>query len=339
MTFPISRRGLIAGVGVLAAAPAFAATATPDLDAVLDYVGGQKTTGFLVVRDGETLVERNWPLPAEAAQFRAVFVHGTSPDGALLEDVASQQKSFVAVLVAIAVDKGLIDVEKPVSDYVGAGWSKASPDQERSIRLIHLLTMSSGLDESLAYVAQAGSAFFYNTPAYAVVKAVLAAAARQPLETITGDWLTAPAGMADTSWRKRPTALGNVGNPTGLVTTPRDIARFGQIVLDGGKARDGRRIVSEAGLKTLFTRSPTNSAYGRLWWLNGGEETVRAAGRRVPGPLIPAAPADLVAALGASDRKLYVVPSRKLIVVRTGQAAPDADFDQQLWLRLSKTLG
>jgi hypothetical protein len=47
---------------------------------------------------------------------------------------------------------------------------------------------------------------------------------------------------------------------------------------------------------------------------------------------------DLVAALGALDRKLYVVPSRKLIVVRMGQSPPDANFDQQLWLRLSKAL-
>jgi len=30
------------------------------------------------------------------------------------------------------------------------------------------------------------------------------------------------------------------------------------------------------------------------------------------------------------------VRSRNLIVVRTGQAAPDRDFDQQIWLRLMK---
>jgi hypothetical protein len=36
------------------------------------------------------------------------------------------------------------------------------------------------------------------------------------------------------------------------------------------------------------------------------------------------------------DRKIYIVPSRKLIVVRTGQASPDHSFDQQVWLRLMK---
>jgi hypothetical protein len=47
----------------------------------------------------------------------------------------------------------------------------------------------------------------------------------------------------------------------------------------------------------------------------------------------------MIAALGAFDRRLYVVPSRKLVVVRTGASAGDKDFDQQLWLRLIKVIG
>jgi CubicO group peptidase (beta-lactamase class C family) len=339
MTFEISRRNLIVGAGALAATPALAAAATPDLQSVLDYVANQKTTGFLVVQNGKTLVEQNWPLPADAEDFRVTFTYGKTADGALLEDVASQQKSFVSMLIAVAIDKGLIDVDKPVVDYIGAAWSKASPDQERAIRVIHLLNMASGLDERFGYVAPAGTQFFYNTPAYAVTKRVLAAAAKMPLERITHDWLTLPAGMANTAWRERPAAFANVGNATGLVTCPRDVATFGQIVLDGGKAANGQRIVSEAALAAMFARSATNPSYGRLWWLNGGSETVRAGGVKTPGPLIPSAAPDLVAALGALDRRLYVVPSRKLVVVRMGQAVPDKGFDQQLWLRLSKALG
>ena len=338
MTFDMSRRGLLAGAGALAAAPAVAAApVSAAMQALLDYAEGQKTTGFLIVQDRKVLAERNWTAAAGAIGFRALAYERT-PDGALLEDVASQQKSFVAVLVAIAVDKGLLDIEKPVSDYLGAGWTKASSEQERAIRVIHLLTMSSGLSEKFEYQAPAGSVFFYNTPVYAATKRMLVAAAKAPLETITHDWLTAPAGMANTAWRKRPAAMADVGNPTGLVTSPRDTARFGQIVLDGGRVEGGQRIVSEAGLKALFARSATNPAYGRLWWLNGSGYAIRPLAKRVEGPLIPAAPADLVAALGALDRKLYVVPSRKLVVVRMGQAAPDKDFDQQLWLRLSRAL-
>jgi CubicO group peptidase (beta-lactamase class C family) len=334
-----SRRGVLAGAAALGALahPVSAAAQAGAMQAVVDYVQGQKTTGFLVIRDRKVLVEKNWPAPAGDLQFKN-FTYETTPGGALLEDVASQQKSFVSMLVATAIDKGLLDVGKSVTDYVGAGWSKAAADQERKIRVIDVLTMSSGLTEQFAYAAPPGTVFLYNTPVYAITKRVLAAAAKQPLETLTHDWLTGPAGMADTSWRKRPAAFSDVGNPTGLVTSPRDTAKLGQIVLDGGKGADGKRIVSEAGMKAMFARSATNPAYGRLWWLNGSDVTIRPLARRVDGPLIPAAPADLVAALGALDRKLYVVPSRKLVVVRMGQATPDKDFDQQLWLKLMKAL-
>ena len=337
-----SRRTLVTGAAALGAlahplvGAAQAARISPAMQAVLDYVEGQKTTGFLIVQDRRTLVEKNWSPPADGP-FR-VMAYETTPEGALLEDIASQQKSFVSMLVAIAIDKGLIDVTQPVNAYIGAGWSKSSPEQEAKIRVIDVLTMSSGLTPGFAYAAPPGTRFYYNTPVYAVTKRILAAAAKQPLEVITRDWLTAPAGMSNTSWRKRPAMMADVGNPTGLVTSPRDVARFGQIVLDGGRAADEKRIVSEQNLEAMFQRSATNPAYGRLWWLNGSDYAIRPFDNRINGPLIPAAPADLVAALGALDRKLYVVPSRKLVVVRMGQAAPDKGFDQQLWLRLAKAL-
>ena len=343
MTRYLSRRSVIAGTLALASlSRSFAAaTAQPagstSLQAVLSYVRSQKTTGFLVIQDRKVLVEENWPAPDD--RLFKNFTYERTSEGALLEDVASQQKSFVSMLVAIAVDKGLLDVSRPVADFIGPGWSKATREQEAGIRVIDVLAMSSGLTTDFTYQAPPGTVFLYNTPVYAITKKILAAAAKQPLETITRDWLTAPAGMSNTSWRKRPALFGDVGNPTGLVISPRDTAKFGQIVLDHGKAADGKRIVSETQLNAIFSRAPTNPAYGRLWWLNGSPYTIKPLARRVPGPLIPAAPADLVAALGALDRKLYIVPSKKLLVVRLGAATPDENFDQQLWLRLMQALG
>lgn len=314
------------------------ATVSPETKNLLDYLRSHGSTGFIVIENGKTLIDQTWPAPAGDRIF-ANFVYGQAGDGGLLEDVASQQKSFVAILVAMAIDRGLIDINSPVSKYLGAGWSQASPEQEARIQVIDVLTMSSGLDETFHYFGPPGSLFFYNTPVYAITKRVVSAAAGQPLETITQDWLTKPTGMRDTAWRKRPAALASVGNDTGLVTTPHDVARFGLMVLSGGMAENGARVVSKAQLNALFTRSPTNPAYGRLWWLNGGDYTLLAKAGRRDGPLILAAPADLVGALGAFDRRLYVVPSRQLVVVRTGAASHDDDFDQQLWLRLMKVIG
>lgn len=300
------------------------------------YVQSQKTTGFLIMEDRKVVYEHNWPLAAADTNFAANWTHGTDRYGALQEDVASAQKSFIALLAGIAVDKGLLDIDKAVSDYAGPGWSKASPAQEAAIRVRYLLEMNSGLTEKLAFEAPAGTKFFYNTPAYAVLMRVLQAASKHSLDEITRAWLTVPAGLADTEWRRRPSSFGDVGNPMGLYTTPRDLARLGQLLLDKGVAGNGNRVISEGQLAAIFTRSSTNPAYGRLWWLNGSSYSLRYGGRRVETALVPAAPADLIMAFGALERRLYVSPSRKLIVVRTGQAAPDKDFDQQLWLLVMK---
>lgn len=144
--------------------------------------------------------------------------------------------------------------------------------------------------------------------------------------------------MKDTDWRQRPASLSSVGNDTALVTTSRDIAQLGLLVLSDGLSQEGARVVSEAQLAALFERSGANPAYGRLWWLNGGDYRVGSACRRAAGPLIAAAPPDLVGAYGLFDRRLYVVRSRDLVVVRTGAAATDSDFDQQLWRPLMKAL-
>ena len=314
------------------------ATSSAEMTDLLTYLQSQNSTGFILIEDGRVRLDAAWPAPNGDPMF-VNFVHGHTADGVLLEDVASQQKSFVALLVGIAVDKGLIRVDAPVSDYLGPGWSKASAEQEARIRVIDLLTMSSGLDERFAYVAPPGTVFFYNTPVYAITQQIVTAAAGQALETVTRDWLTAPLGMAATAWRRRPAALASVGNDLGLVTTPRDVARLGLMVLAGGRAEDGGQVISQAQLQALLQPSRTNPAYGRLWWLNGGDYAVRVQGQRTEGPLIPAAPADLVGAYGAFDRRLYVVPSRRLVVVRTGAAVADPDFDQALWLRLMRLLG
>jgi len=62
------------------------------------------------------------------------------------------------------------------------------------------------------------------------------------------------------------------------------------------------------------------------------------------GALVPAAPPDLVAAMGALDQRIYVVPSKRLVVVRQGRAATDdrgealSSFDNELWKRLGAAL-
>ena len=60
------------------------------------------------------------------------------------------------------------------------------------------------------------------------------------------------------------------------------------------------------------------------------------------GSLIPNAPDDMYAALGKNDQKIYIVPSKKLVIIRMGDVAnPDnptfalSGFDNELWSKLN----
>jgi CubicO group peptidase (beta-lactamase class C family) len=218
---------------------------------------------------------------ARSEAFTAAYVRGAGADGALLEDVASQQKSLIALLIGVAADRALIDVAQPASTWLGEGWTQVEPSRERAISVLHLMHMTSGLTESLAFEAAPGARFFYNTPAYARLQRVLEAAAGQPLDALTRAWLTEPLGMSETGWRARPAELAKLsGNAWGLVTSPRDLARLGGCILNEGRNAAGAQIVSAARLNEMFTPTPANPACGRLWWLNGGAWFVDAFGAR-----------------------------------------------------------
>jgi CubicO group peptidase (beta-lactamase class C family) len=305
------------------------------LDDLADYARAQKTTGLLVIQGSRARIACNFPLPPGSEAFAATMVRGTASDGALLEDVASQQKSVIALLAGIAADRGLLDIARPVSAFIGEGWTKASPQQECAVTVRHLLEMTSGLSEALDVEAPPGAKFFYNTPAYARLQRVLEAAAGMPLDALTHDWLAGPLGTAEMAWRPRPAELArSSGNAWSLVTAPHDVARLGALVLAGGAAPDGTRVISKEQLAAIFTPTPTNPAYGRLWWLNNGAWWIDPTSTRHEGAMVAGAPSDLVLALGAGGRVLGVVPSLALVVVRLGQQPPDADFRNQFWRRV-----
>lgn len=123
----------------------------------------------------------------------------------------------------------------------------------------------------------------------------------------------------------------------------RSMARFGLLALNKGKWKD-EQIINESFFNQCINSSQNiNPSYGYLWWLNGkssfmipGEQTV------YQGFLVPNAPADMYAAMGAEDQRIYVVPSKKLVVIRMGDASNPANpnfavsgFDNELWGKLN----
>ena len=300
------------------------------LEAALTYAQDQGSSALIVVDHGTTIAERYWSVAAGSGSPYTAMLWGRTEDGAPIEDIASMQKSIVSVLVGIAVDQRLVDLDAPVSTYLDAGWSKATGDLESKITIRHLLSMTSGLSPALEYQAPAGTVWLYNTTAYSRLVGVLEAVTGDDIGRLTTRWLTEPTGMNDTAWRPRPWFTpGMDANPIGLYTTARDLVRFGELMLAGG-VWQGRRLVTEDYLKAAVEPSQSlNPAYGLLWWLNGFplRATPDATGHAA---LAPAAPGDMYAAQGFLGRKVYVVPCLDLVVVRLGDA-PDADFNQRFW--------
>ena len=303
------------------------------LKEALSFAGERKSSGVVVLYNGRILAEQYWRLPLVSGLLRrptpyVLTLHGKSSSGHQIEDVASVQKSVVAVLAGIAQQKGLLKITDRVDQHLGAGWSKAPREAESQITLRHLLTMTSGLNTSLEFAAEAGTKWRYNTTAYAQsLKAVAAAADMQPNE-LTRKWLTGPIGMADSRWVTRPyvKTLRIDANALGFATTARDLARFGLLILAQGAWGEKAVVEDRKYLRAMLQPSQQlEPSYGFLWWVN-------ANSRRVPG-----APNDLVAAIGNMERIVYVVPSLGLVVVRLGDSpatAKQPPFMREMWKRL-----
>jgi CubicO group peptidase (beta-lactamase class C family) len=312
------------------------------LKAALQLAGQTRASGVVILHRGKILAEEYWKLDEDAragkkAREYGALVRGRDAAGHVIEDVASVQKSVAAMLVGIAQHKGLLRLDDTVQKHLGEGWSKASPEQEKAITVRHLLTMTSGLLDDLTFEAPAGTRWRYNSAAYSRTVKVVAAASKKTPNGLTREWLTGRIGMADSSWVERVGAEKEVvANPLGFGTTARDLARFGLLILADGQW-NGETVIADRDYlhDALRPSQKLNPSYGYLWWLNGQSEVARGAGERVKGPLIPTAPPDLVAALGAVDRKLYVVSSLELVVTRLGNSTGPA-FQNDFWKLLTE---
>lgn len=310
------------------------------LDAALQYAGESQSTGVVILHNGRMVAEKYWDAKNASPRLRRMIAE-VLDGNRTREDIASVQKSVTSFLCGVAVTKGLLNIDKPVSACLGEGWSKAKPEQEGAIAVRHLMTMTSGLNAGLEYQVPPGSRWRYNTNAYAKTTKVLEAAVGKDMNALTAEWLTGPTGMRESKWEQRARLEAAVeANSIGFVTSARDLARFGLLILAGAKWNGEDLLNNPAYLKESLSPSQAlNPAYGLLWWLNGQSNYVEAAGgTRVDGALVPSAPGDMVQASGALGRKCYIVPSLGLVVTRLGDQPGDPRFDAKFWGLLMKAV-
>lgn len=279
------------------------------LNNAMNYAGEQNSSGVVILYHGRILAEQYWKLKAvedDGSLYKNMLVETTS-DGRAIEDVASVQKSVISFLAAIAREQGKLDLDRPVASYIGNGWSKASPQQESSITVRHLMSMTSGLNHSLNYMYPAGTVWEYNTRAYSMMIPVLTKVTNMDINELTHKWLTSPVGMLESRWEPRRWLQNqNAANTMGFATSARDLARFGLLVLAEGKWNRHAVLKNSKYLfEALQPSQDLNSSYGLLWWL-------------VNRSWFPEAPDHAVAALGMLSRIVFIVPDEKLVIIRLG---------------------
>lgn len=310
------------------ASPADAGFDAEALDAALEWAGEQNSAAVVILWRGRLVAERYWQGWTSQTQG-PYFSAGKTITAALTLDLAAE---------------GLLALDDPVATHLGTGWSRMSSGED-SVTVRHLLAMASGMDDSLKRVVspEAGR-FYYNNPGYYQLFDVLAAAGGRTLPVLAQQRLFDPIGMS----RTLAFANQDTGEPGFIfIGSARDFARFGILMLQHGRW-DGVPVIADSALLHA-ARTPSgsdNASYGWLWWLNG-YGSFRTPGPyflpTIDGPLVPSAPADLAAALGRDDKKLYVVPSLDLVVVRLGErsvisgtVSPLAvsTFDDAFWTQL-----
>jgi len=258
---------------------------------------------------------------------------------------ASAGKTLTATVTGIAAQEGYLNINNKVSDYIGTGWTSAPIAKENLITCKNLLSMNSGLNDALGdmvtpnnlqYVADAGTRWAYHN-VYVKLQDVVATATNQSWDNYFNNKLRNPIGMTG-AWVTDPTALSVYWSNS------RSMARFGLLALANGNW-NGAQIINSSYLNAATTTSqPINLAYGYLWWLNGKSSYhLPQSQLQFNGSLISTAPADMYCALGKNDQKIYVVPSRKLVIIRMGEAADSSNlalsnFDEVLWQKINAVL-
>lgn len=291
--------------------------------------------GLVVIRGGRLVYERYW----------ANAWHRATPEWRNVS--FSSGKSWGATMVGRAYTQGLLGLDDLAARYHSAGVSGLKP--ETTIR--HLLTMTSGgtlnvkpsskpprklVDTSprgagVEYEWQAegekgsppgygktipaGTAFYYDGAAADHLADIIAKASGRTSYRYMMDEVVAPLGCENFDYQPEGVdGRGNIRIGGSIEMSCRDLARLGQLYLDGG-VWGGRRLVAADFVRQAVAPSPLNPSYGYLWWLN-------TAGR------VPDAPRSMYFAAGARGQFCFVLPEQDIVVATMGfgekQLAADA---------------
>lgn len=281
------------------------------------YSAQHKGVSFIALEDGRIVFED--------------YPNGGSADAAT--GLASGSKSFWGVAAAAMVQDGKLSLDEKLS----ATFPEWAGDGRREITVRQLLSLTSGVESprtrgnvptfadaiKTPLAAKPGTVFAYSGVPFQIFGALVERKLGEDPSVYLQRRVLDPIGVR-VDWR-RPG--GDVQMAGGARMRARDWARFGDFVRLGAVA-NGKPLVDPAALAANFQGSTANPGYGLTWWLkpNAEEEVADIQQFQRATDIAGAAdvPQGLIMAAGAGKQRLYIVPSRKLVVVRQASGIRDA---------------
>ena len=211
-----------------------------------------------------------------------------------LIETMSATKSVVNLIVGRAVTLGLIEsAETPVHEFFPE-WRQG---QKKQITLAHLMSHTSGLQDERTTVSEIypspdfvklalaaeledapGTRFKYSNKATNLLAGVIAKATGKPMQRFAADALFHPLEV-EFDWMRDE--AGNPHGMAGLKLYPRDLMKFGQLMLQRGRW-DGAQLIAEDWIdRSLQPTLPLMKRCGWLWWLKPKMESIEVTEHHV----------------------------------------------------------
>jgi CubicO group peptidase (beta-lactamase class C family) len=232
------------------------------------------------------LIIRNGKLVAEN------YYNGYDADSG--HQIWSCTKSFMSVLVGIAIDMGLIEsVDKKIMGYFAEYAYPGMDARFYDIKIKNLLKMSMGIDKEennlipvvqtndwiyqtfrLPLLSDPGQKFRYNSLETHLLSAIITKVSGKSALEFARENLTIPMGIEIVEWKSDPKGYNTGGYD--IYMKPRDMAVLGYMYMNGGKINN-TQIVTEGWIDESLIPTWNNNGiqwgpltdynYGYLWWL------------------------------------------------------------------------
>ncbi len=291
----------------------------------------QRTRAVIILYDGQLIAEKYAP-----GFNKETKMYGWS-----------MAKSFTAALIGTLIQNGKLNIDEPAPV---PEWNDLK-DPRNTITIKNLLQQTSGLnfkedytkasdvtnmlykkDDMAAYAAshslahKPGTVFNYSSGNSNILSRIIRqTVGEKNYAAFPFEQLFYKIRMYHTSFE--PDASGTYVGSSYINATARDCARFGLLYYNDG-VWNGERILPVNWVKQTQISSQANpyKNYGYQFWLNGFDE------KHPSQKAYPDVPDDMFYCDGYAYENIYIIPSKKLVVVRLGLTL-DKSFNENAFLK------